>query len=120
MRAFRTIRGLISTTVMVGALASMAGTPSVDREYKGSLDPIGPFRWLDLDGRTWTERDFHGRVVIVQQWAAWCGPCVAEFPEIQKLADVVRRDPSVAFVSLNLDRDPTAIDGFLREFRKTY
>jgi thiol-disulfide isomerase/thioredoxin len=97
-----------------------SGTPPVERQYKGPLDPIGPFSWLDLDGRRWTERDFRGKVLIVQQWAAWCGPCIEEFPEVQKLYEAVRKDPSIAFVSLDMDRDPAALAEFLKEFRKEY
>ena len=94
--------------------------PPTEKLVKGQLDPIGPFSWLDLEGRRWTDRDFRGKVLIVQQWAAWCGPCVAEFPEVQKLSDAVRRDPSLAFVSLDMDQDPAAIGEFLSEFRKEY
>ena len=97
-----------------------SGSPAIAREYKGKLDPIGPFSWLDLDGRRWTERDFIGKVLIVHQWAAWCGPCIAEFPQVQKLYDKVRHDRSIAFVSLDMDRDPAAIREFLQEFRKEY
>jgi thiol-disulfide isomerase/thioredoxin len=89
-------------------------------QYKGKLDPIGPFNWLDLDGRRWTDRDFRGKVLIVQQWASWCAPCVAEFPQMQKLYDIVRRDPSIAFVSFDMDRDLPAIRDFLDGFRKKY
>ncbi len=100
--------------------AIRSGGPPIERQFKGQLDSIGPFSWLDLDGRRWTERDFSGRVLIVHQWAAWCGPCVAEFPQVQKLFDKVRHDPSIAFVSLDMDREPAAIGEFLREFRKEY
>jgi thiol-disulfide isomerase/thioredoxin len=133
MRPRRSIvRALILFMILVaaGSERGMSGTgqepavpsatPPIERQYKGPLDPIGPFSWLDLDGRRWTERDFRGKVLIVQQWAAWCGPCIAEFPEVQKLYDAVRKDPSIAFVSLDLDRDPAAITEFIREFRKEY
>lgn len=93
---------------------------SQPRQFKGMLDSIGPFSWLDLDGRQWTDRDFRGKTLIVQQWAAWCQPCIDEFPEIQKLFDGVKNDRSVAFVSLDMDRDPAKIQEFLHEFRKEY
>lgn len=97
-----------------------SASSAIERQYKGQLDPIGPFNWADLNARRWTERDFRGKVLIVQQWAAWCGPCVQEFPEVQKLSDAVRRDPSIAFVSLDMDADPTAMGEFLLEFRNRY
>jgi len=116
---------MIGAASMVAPRASgepqtLDGSPPIERQYKGPLDPIGPFSWLDLDGRRWTERDFRGKILIMQQWAAWCGPCVAEFPQVQKLFDAVRHDPSIAFVSLDMDRDPIAIHDFLQEFRKKY
>ena len=96
------------------------GNPPTERQFKGQLDPIGPFSWVDLDGRRWTDRDFTGKVLIVQQWATWCGACVAGFPELQELKNAVRHDPTIVFVSLNMDRDPAAIGEFLLEFRKEY
>lgn len=101
-------------------VAGEVATPPIERHYKGQLDPIGPFRWLDLDGRPWTEQRFRGKILIVQQWAAWCGPCVEGFPEVQKLFDAVRHDASLAFVSLNMDRDRNAIEAFLKDFRREY
>lgn len=93
---------------------------AAEREYKGDLDPVGPFRLRDLHGRLWTEGDFRGKVLIAVQWAAWCGPCVSEFPQVQKLYEAVRSDPSIAFASFDMDRDPTKIRSFLEEFRKEY
>lgn len=128
MREHRAIIRALIVAVLVAAFGPIRGagvgvqeaTPSATRQFKGPLDLIGPFSWLDLDGRRWTERDFSGRVLIVQQWAAWCGPCVAEFPEVQKLSDAVRHDASIAFVSLDMDRDPAAIGEFLKELREEY
>jgi thiol-disulfide isomerase/thioredoxin len=104
----------------VGAADPLGSGLASARQFKGQLDPVGPFTWVDLDGRRWTERDFRGKVLILQQWAAWCGPCVAEFPEVQKLSDVVRDDPSIAFLSLNMDRDPAKLGDFLQKFRREY
>jgi thiol-disulfide isomerase/thioredoxin len=133
MHAHRAIVRVLIVTVMVAAsgsaraanadgreLPARSGNPTMERQFKGQLDPIGPFSWLDLSGRRWTERDFSGKVLIMQQWAAWCGPCVAEFPQVQRLFDSVHHDPSIAFVSLDMDRDPAAIREFLQEFRKEY
>ena len=41
--------------------------------------------WTDLGGRTWTSADLEGRVVLLDFWATWCPPCLAEIPELRKL-----------------------------------
>ena len=123
LREHRAIARILILTVMVATSRTAhgaSGVPPMERQFKGQLDLIGPFGWLDLDGRRWTEHDFAGKVLIVQQWATWCGACVAGFPEVQKLSDAVRHDSAIAFVSLNMDRDPAAIGEFLLEFPKKY
>jgi thiol-disulfide isomerase/thioredoxin len=90
------------------------------RQWKGTLDPIGPFELRDLEGKTWTDKDFKGKTLVVQQWASWCGPCVKEFPEVQKLYESLRSDPSVAFVTFDMDDDSPKLREWLRELRKEY
>jgi thiol-disulfide isomerase/thioredoxin len=46
------------------------------------------------------------KVLIVNFWATWCGPCVAELPLFEKLTAEARKDLRVALVSLDMDLDP--------------
>jgi thiol-disulfide isomerase/thioredoxin len=39
----------------------------------------------DTDGKSVTLADFKGQVLVVNLWATWCGPCVAEMPTLAKL-----------------------------------
>jgi thiol-disulfide isomerase/thioredoxin len=89
-------------------------------QWKGILDPIGPFEMSDLNGRRWSEHDFVGKILIVRLWSAHCGPCIADFPEVETFQKSLRGNSSVAFVSLNLDADSPALEKFFRDFRNEY
>jgi thiol-disulfide isomerase/thioredoxin len=52
------------------------------------LDPPRPAPELAFSSRDGTQlrlADFHGRVVLVNLWATWCGPCVREMPSLDRL-----------------------------------
>ena len=48
----------------------------------------------------------HGKVVVLEFWATWCGPCVAAIPHINELADQFKGEP-VQFVALTQEREKT-------------
>src|SRR5687768_2468600 len=48
----------------------------------------------------------HGKVVVLEFWATWCGPCVAAIPHINELADQFKGEP-VQFVALTEEREKT-------------
>jgi thiol-disulfide isomerase/thioredoxin/Flp pilus assembly protein TadD len=47
-----------------------------------------------------------GKVLVVNYWGTWCGPCVAEMPEFQKFHEKYRNDPGVAVVTIDNDPNP--------------
>jgi thiol-disulfide isomerase/thioredoxin len=56
----------------------------------------------DVDGRPVHLGDFKGKVVLIDFWATWCPPCVAEFPTLRQLARQ-HRDQGFAILGVNLD-----------------
>lgn len=64
-----------------------------------------------LDGAPATLGDFKNKVVVLNFWATWCGPCVAEMPSLGRLRDAVAKDP-VAIVLVS-DEDVATIRAFL-------
>jgi thiol-disulfide isomerase/thioredoxin len=62
------------------------------------------FAVKDLKGNRVPIDQFKGKVIFLNLWATWCGPCRAEMPTIQKLYDNVAKD-NLVFVMLSLDRD---------------
>ena len=62
------------------------------------------FTIKDLKGNKVSFDQFKGKVVFLNLWATWCGPCKAEMPGIQKLFSKLEND-SIEFVMLSLDKD---------------
>lgn len=61
------------------AAAEVAAAPAADRE------PAEEFPFVDETGKPLALADFRGRTVLVNLWATWCPPCVAEMPALDAL-----------------------------------
>lgn len=66
-----------------------------------------------LDGGRDPLKAYRGKMVVLNVWATWCGPCRREMAGLQKLAD--RLDPAeYVVIGLSIDRNPALVREFLR------
>lgn len=83
-------------------------------------EAVPEFRWFDLTGRQWTRADLRGKVVLLNFWATWCGPCVAEMPYLMKLSKRFRDDPRVLIVGVSVDESPGPVQPFVERLGCDY
>jgi thiol-disulfide isomerase/thioredoxin len=75
-------------------------------------------RGSTLTGSTFDLADHRGKVVVINVWASWCGPCIRETPDFVRVANDT--SPSdVQFVGINL-KDEGNGPSFVRRFRVPY
>lgn len=71
------------------------------------LDPEQRETTVTLDGTTledtgWSSADHAGKVLVVNVWGSWCGPCVAEAPDLEEVATDLRESGEpVEFIGVN-------------------
>ncbi|UOQ78908.1 TlpA family protein disulfide reductase [Hymenobacter sp. 5516J-16] len=95
-------RGLLATGLWRPTLPAPAPMPRA-QPTAGTYPHNVPL--LTLDGKPANLRDLQGKVLLVNLWASWCPPCVAEMPGLQKLYNQVDKR-KVAFVMISFDQNP--------------
>lgn len=68
----------------------------------------------DLEGKPLSIAKYKGKVVLVDFWATWCGPCVAELPNVLK-AYQKYHDKGFEIIGISLDEDRDALTSFIKK-----
>lgn len=87
-------------------------------------DKAPAFALLDLEGKKLSLGELQGKVVVVDFWATWCGPCKASFPGMQKMVNKYKDDPNVKFVFIDTwesgDNKEKIVGDFIKNNKYTF
>lgn len=105
---------VIAISLLICALA-LAWALFDSRQVRAAPD----FSFTTFDGVVYRMQDLRGKVVVLNFWASWCGPCRAEAPALQQTwLDLRNRD--VVFLGVDQADTLEAAQSYLREYAISY
>lgn len=84
-----------------------------------STDPSTPlapdFTLHTVNGQTFSRSSLHGKVVLLEFWASWCGPCRESLPEMFRLHREFQDHPGFVMIGVNEDEHQSKFEGFVEQ-----
>lgn len=110
-------RTLLLALLALAAAACGQAPPRAPAPAEGAGPPAGDegleLTLRSLEGEELELASLRGKVVLVDLWATWCGPCLRALPGLVRISQ--SRPEEIVVVGLSTDQDEKALAGFLKE-----
>lgn len=84
------------------------------KPYNGAALP--DFTLSDTEGKTHTLSDYRGKVVMLNFWATYCGPCIKEMPSMQRLKEKMA-GKGFSILAVNMAEEKQNVDAFFAKHK---
>jgi thiol-disulfide isomerase/thioredoxin len=111
------VASLLPCFLASASFAQESDQPTI--RFVRNPDPAPEFHLAGLDGKPVTLADSKGKVVLVNFWATWCGPCRAEIPDLVELQNKYQDRLQILGLVVD-DEDQDAIKKFVAKFHINY
>lgn len=107
-------RRTLSTAVSAASLAFAILVSGCNRgDRPAQVGKLAPDFTVSDGANTIKLSNYRGKIVLLNFWASWCGPCIQETPGLEQLH---RDRPDLAILGVSVDEDQNAYRRFLRRF----
>lgn len=99
----------------------VSGDGSIERVATGERSAPLTLSGATLEGAPWKVADAQGKVLVLNVWGQWCGPCVAEMPHLQQVWSALSKaEKPVQFMGINSRDGVETAKSFLSANKITY
>lgn len=104
----------IAAFLLIGFVSISNAKPNIKLINLAEKPPAPNFKLADINGEFKTLDDYLGNPVVINFWATWCPPCIAELPSLNRAQERLKED-GVKFIAININEDLVTIQSFLRD-----
>lgn len=125
MKQAKVLLGAVLAIVVVAGLYLVnrywiAPATMVQTTKAAGKRPLAPdFSLIDMNGRKIQLADYKGKVVLLDFWATWCGPCRIEIPGFIQLQERYR-DQGLVVLGIYIDDNAESVSAFYKDFKMNY